>query len=191
MKTIQKNILEEIVINNSRFICYLIPLKEDNINDYLDTIKKEHPKATHYCYGYIYDEIKRSSDDKEPSGTAGQPILNVLEKENLNHVLAVVVRYFGGIKLGAGGLVRAYTKAVTNALKQEEYIELVPGYEIEITFPYEEENNVLYILNKSEILKKEYVETVTYICQVEKNILQKLNKYNPTILKNEYIKKEV
>ena len=191
MKTIQKNILEEIIINNSRFICYLIPLKENNINDYLDTIKKEHPKATHYCYGMIYDEIKRSSDDGEPSGTAGQPILNVLEKEELNHILAVIVRYFGGIKLGAGGLVRAYTKAVTNALKQEEYIELISGYEIEITFPYEEENNVLYILNKSEIINKEYLETVTYICQVDQDTLQKLNKYKPTIIKNEYIKKEV
>lgn len=189
MKSLENNIKEEIIINNSRFICYLFPLNNENITEYLNNIKKEHSKATHYCYGYIYDNIKHANDDGEPSGTAGQPILNVLEKEELNRVLAIVVRYFGGIKLGAGGLVRAYTKSVTSALKQANYVELIPGFEIEITFPYEEENNILFILNKNEVLKKEYLESVTYHCLVEEKTLNKLNKYQTKILKKEKIKK--
>ena len=103
-------------------------------------------------------------------------------------MLAIVVRYFGGIKLGAGGLVRAYTKAVTNTLKHSQYIELIPGYVIEITFSYEEEKNVQYILNKSEIIKKEYLEEIKYQCKVDEETYEKLEKYQPHIIQKEYIK---
>ena len=189
MKTILNNYDNEIVIKNSRFICYLISLKDKKIDVFLDEIKKNHPKATHYCYAYIYDGNKRSSDDGEPGGTAGLPILNVLEKENLNHVLAVVVRYFGGVKLGAGGLVRAYTKSVTETLKLVSYQELTLGFKIEITFPYEEENNVLYILNNYDIIDKEYNEKIKYTCLIDKNTIDKLHKYNINILEECLIKK--
>ena len=97
MKIIKNNYDNEIIIKNSRFICYLVRIDSTNVDDILSDIKSMHPKATHYCYGYIYDDYKKSSDDGEPGGTAGLPILNVLEKEDINHVLAVVVRYFGGI----------------------------------------------------------------------------------------------
>ena len=189
MKTIHEAISSEIVIKNSKFICFLIPLLSNDIDSYLDHIKNNHPKATHYCYAYIYDDIKRSSDDGEPGGTAGMPILNVLDKEQINHVLAVVVRYFGGIKLGAGGLVRAYTKSVTETLKQVTYIELTPGYKIQLVFSYEDEKDILYILNNSWIETKEYLDNITYVCYVDMVIFDKLNKYSPTILDKCNIKK--
>ena len=102
-------------INKSKFYGIIIPINNiEEIPNILNNIKNEYKDATHYCYAYILDNIKRFNDDGEPGGTAGMPILNVLENNNLNHLLAVVVRYFGGIKLGAGGLVRAYTNSITN-----------------------------------------------------------------------------
>ena len=189
MKTIENSVFFEISIKNSRFLCYLYPIQNENIENYLNHIKSVHPKATHYCYAYIYDSIKHSSDDGEPGGTAGMPILNVLEKENLNHVLAIVVRYFGGIKLGAGGLVRAYTKSVTECLKNTSFTELIQGYKISITFSYDEENNILYILNGSIIDEKKYLENITYICYVSSDVFKKLQKYEPSILEECFIKK--
>ena len=189
MKTILKREENEIIINNSRFICYLIPLQNPSIDNELREIENLHPKATHRCYAYIYDDIEHSNDDNEPSNTAGQPILNVLKKEELNHVLAVVVRYFGGIKLGAGGLIRAYTKATTECLKKEEIIEMEKGYLIELNFPYEEEKNILYHLQNSSIKEKSYQETISYKVEVNEETLNKIQKYNPTIISEIYIKK--
>ena len=79
---------------------------------------KTYPKATHYCYAYVFDEVRKSNDDGEPSGTAGKPILEVLLKHHLNKVLCVVIRYFGGIKLGAGGLLRAYVSGAVNVISK-------------------------------------------------------------------------
>lgn len=189
MKTINQNIDNEIIIKNSRFICYMIVLNDNNIDKYLDEIKSIHPKATHYCYGYIYDNIKHSSDDNEPSGTAGQPILNVLEKEELNHILVVVVRYFGGIKLGAGGLIRAYTKSVTETLKEAEIIDLEPGYKIELIYDYNDQNDINYILQNSIKLKEEYLEKIKIEVLVNKETIDKLSIYNPIIIEETYIKK--
>ena len=189
MKSITKTYNNSIIIKNSEFICYLYPIDSSDIKSYLEDIKKIHNKATHYCYAYIYDEIKHSSDDGEPGGTAGMPILNVLEKEDLNHVLCIVIRYFGGIKLGAGGLVRAYTKSVTETLKISSFVELIRGYKISLQFNYDEEKNILYILNNYKIINKDYMENVKYICLVDDTILDKLNNYNPIILDKLYIEK--
>lgn len=189
MKTIIRNIENEIIIKNSKFICYLVKIDSSNINSILEEIKSIHPKATHYCYGFIYDDIKKSSDDNEPSGTAGFPILNVLEKENLNHVIAIVVRYFGGIKLGAGGLVRAYTKSVTETLKNVKYIELVNGYKINLRFNYNEEKQINYILKDSNITKREYQKDIYYECNIEASKINDLDKYNPIILEKIFIEK--
>jgi len=126
MYTINNNIIDELIINNSRFICLLYRIDDPKeINSYLTKAKELYKDATHYCYAYILDELKKASDDGEPSSTAGTPMLQVLEKTNLNHTLAIVIRYFGGIKLGAGGLVRAYTKSVTETLKNN-IITLIP-----------------------------------------------------------------
>ena len=190
MKSIRNNLSHEIVIKNSRFIALLYKINSSNITNYLEEAKRLYPKATHYCYGYIYNEEKKSSDDGEPTGTAGFPILNVLEKEELNNILVIVVRYFGGIKLGAGGLVRAYNKSVTEALKEVEYQELIEGYKVEIIFPYNLEKQINYILNNSEIINKSYDQDITYICLVNQDNLNKLNTYNYKILEELYIEKK-
>ena len=137
MKTIRYNTNEEIIVKNSRFICYLYKVKDINsVMDILNDIRLEHKDATHCCYAYVLDNIKKSSDDGEPGGTAGIPILKVLENNDLTNILAIVVRYFGGIKLGAGGLVRAYTKSVTNALNIDNIVSMIAGYNIDIEFDY-------------------------------------------------------
>lgn len=189
MKTIKEMYTNNLIIKNSQFICYLYSLSDSNINPFIDKIHLLHPKATHYCYAFIYDDIKHSSDDGEPGGTAGMPILNVLEKEGLNHILCIVVRYFGGIKLGAGGLVRAYTKSVTDTLKSANFIELESGYKISIQFNYDDEKDILYILKDCKIINKSYLEKITYICLINEEIINKLKQYNVVILEKLYIEK--
>lgn len=107
-------------INKSKFLAYKHNLNSiDEVKDILNLLKKEHKKAKHFCYAYVFNKdivSEKCSDDGEPSGTAGYPILNVIKKKNLENILVVVVRYFGGIKLGAGGLTRAYTKACAGVL---------------------------------------------------------------------------
>lgn len=104
----------ELIINKSRFIGIMQELScEQDIVNTLNDIKTEHKKATHICYAYVYNVdkvLEKCSDDGEPKGTAGAPIMNVIKKRGCKNVLIAVVRYFGGIKLGAGGLVRAYSK---------------------------------------------------------------------------------
>ena len=177
MNTIKSNTNDTYVINKSKFITFLYKIDSiDDVNKYLEEIKKEYKDATHYCYSYILDNTKRFNDDGEPGGTAGMPILNVLENNNLNHILCIVVRYFGGIKLGAGGLVRAYTKSVTNALEKNDIKPIKEGYKIEITFKYED-NKVIDILLKDEvILNKEYNDLVTYEIIVNKENTDIINK---------------
>ena len=105
-------------IKKSKFIAYYFEVhtKEEVIN-VLNDLKKEHKKAKHIPYAYKIDNDIKKTDDKEPSGTSGMPILNIIEKNNLNHTLIVIVRYFGGIKLGAGGLIRAYSNAAKEVIK--------------------------------------------------------------------------
>ena len=101
---------EEIKIKKSRFIGYYYNVIDKNeVDNILNDLRKEHKKATHLPYAFKIDNKVKKSDDKEPSNTAGTPILNIIEKKKLDNCLIVVVRYFGGIKLGAGGLIRAYS----------------------------------------------------------------------------------
>lgn len=184
MFTINENIKNEIVINKSRFITYIYKIdNENNINEILNNLKKEYKDATHYCFAYIVGNIKRFNDDGEPSHTAGMPILNVLESKNLNNVLAVVIRYFGGIKLGAGGLVRAYTNSVSEALLDENIIPIIKEYKIKIEFDYKDVNNINYILKDYKITYKEFDENIIY------EFIYEENKY-PIEIDNFIIKKE-
>lgn len=109
----------EIIIKKSRFISYYYEINTiEEINKIILELKKEHKKAAHFPYAYKIDNQIKKSDDKEPSGTAGMPIYTVIDKNNLNNILIVVVRYFGGIKLGAGGLFRAYLKGASEVIKK-------------------------------------------------------------------------
>ena len=179
MFTITNDIINEIIIKNSRFICIIHKIYDvNNINDYLNNIKSEYKDATHYCYAYIIDDKKKFSDDGEPSGTAGNPMLQVLDKNNLNYVLCVVIRYFGGIKLGAGGLVRAYTKSIAQCLEFANIKKLTYGYNIDITFNYECVNNVNYLLKDSNILNKNFSDKITYNLNVDYELYNKLHNDN-------------
>ena len=186
MQTIKNNTSNEIIIKNSKFICFLYKIKDINeIENYLTNIKNIKKDATHYCYAYILNDLKKSSDDGEPSGTAGFPILKVLENNNLNNILAIVVRYFGGIKLGAGGLVRAYTKSTTNTISNDNIVNLIPGYNITIEFNYNQIKEIDYLLKDITINKKEFNNTIIYNIDIPTTFLEtiKLNKINYIINK--------
>gem|GEM_PF-6923999 len=130
MYTIRTDYRDETVIEKSRFICTLKKVSsETEAQDFIKAVKKEFWDATHNCSAYIIDELaQRSSDDGEPSGTAGLPMLEVLRKNQLSGVAAVVTRYFGGIKLGAGGLVRVYWQRVQSCSKMRPGTEDFNGY---------------------------------------------------------------
>ena len=120
MYTIKEKCENSIEIKKSKFISYIIPVvSSEDIDIHLTEFRKEHKDATHICYAYILSSpnLEKCSDDGEPDGTAGKPMLDILKKNNLSDVLLVVVRYFGGIKLGAGGLVRAYAGAGSDVIK--------------------------------------------------------------------------
>lgn len=182
-----------IIIKNSKFICLIYKVDNiEEINKILNDTREKYYDATHCCYAYILDNIKKESDDGEPSGTAGIPMLQVLEKNNLDHVLCIVVRYFGKIKLGAGGLVRAYTKSVTEALKNN-IITLIKGIKIKITFGYDNLKRIDYLLNDIVILNKEYDNKISYIINIDYELYDKLkvlNDINIEILDNIYIEQK-
>ena len=189
MYIISNNIVDEQIIKNSKFITCLHSIsKKDDVLNILDDIKKQYPKATHYCYAYIINDYKKASDDGEPGGTAGMPILNVLEKEKMTSLVAIVVRYFGGIKLGAGGLVRAYSSSVREALKKVDKILLIEGVQVEIVIPYEKQNELNYILKNSEIIDKNFTDKIRYTVNCSDDILEKLNIYSHVVVKRIYIK---
>ncbi len=191
MFSIKNNDKYELIIKNSKFISLIFRVyNKDGVNDILDSIKKEYPNATHYCYGYVIDSDVRANDDNEPSGTAGYPILNQITSNNLNYTLIVVIRYFGGIKLGAGPLTRTYAKVAREVIRDNNIIELEKGYDIDIIFNYNDIKDVDYILGNSKVINKSFDENITYNVYVNKSVLDKLSKYNTIINKEIYIEKE-
>lgn len=161
MFTITKNYRHEIIIEKSRFICTLRKVdSEEEAQSFIKEMKKEFWDATHNCSAYVVDELaQRSSDDGEPSGTAGLPMLEVLRKNNLTGVAAVVTRYFGGVKLGAGGLVRAYTNSVAEAVRGSGISEKVLMGKFSFSYAVNDVGrilNILYQQNLFEIADVEY-----------------------------------
>ena len=157
-RTIKEDGQVQEEIKKSRFICHAKRVySEEEARDFITAIKKEHYKATHNCSAFIIGErsgIKRTSDDGEPSGTAGVPMLGVLENHNLTNVCVVVTRYFGGIKLGAGGLIRAYAGSVALAVKEIGIIEIKEqaGIAIQMSYAqYQEYSNFLKEYNLMEL----------------------------------------
>ena len=188
-KTIKENAEAVIIEKKSKFIANVFYVEnEDEANEILNRIKKKHYEAKHHCYAYrILDKeniIKRQNDDGEPSGTAGIPIMNILEKRNLTNVIVVVTRYFGGILLGTGGLSRAYSEATKEALDNTIEIEKEIGYIAEVTLDYEnvEEFERFCRYNGINIIEKEYNERIKIQIEIEKtkidNLLQKKSNGN-------------
>ena len=161
---IKEECTNTIVIEKSRFITYLEYCEnEEQYKEYLKTIKKKHYDATHVCSAFLGKDTRRSSDDGEPSGTAGVPMLSSLDKHGMENTAAFVVRYFGGIKLGAGGLIRAYSSSVSEAIKQADLVEDRIFNQYTITLNYETANRIDYLLNKEcEEVETEYSENVKY-----------------------------
>ena len=176
-RTIKEDGQVQEEIKKSRFICHAKRVySEEEARDFITAIKKEHYKATHNCSAFIIgerSEIKRTSDDGEPSGTAGVPMLGVLENHNLTNVCVVVTRYFGGIKLGAGGLIRAYAGSVALAVKEIGIIEIKEqtGIAIQMSYAqYQEYSNFLkeHDLTELETNFTDQVDTMIYVDKEEK-----------------------
>ena len=189
MKSIQKEITSEIIINKSKFITILTNINDiDKVKEKLEEIKKQYKDATHYCYAYIINNHERCSDNGEPSGTAGMPILNVLKQNDLTNILCVVIRYFGGIKLGAGGLIRAYSTSASEALNKATITNLVNGYNITIEFSYNNLKQIDYLLKNIDI-KKDYQTNIIYTFNITeeklKQIESELNKLSKIKLKKQ------
>ena len=191
MFSIRYNDKFEMVIKNSKFISLIFRVySKDDVNNILNSVKDEYQGATHYCYGYVIDSDIRANDDNEPSGTAGYPILNQITSNNLNYTLIVVVRYFGGIKLGAGPLTRAYAKVARNVINSNNIVMLEKGYDISINFNYNDIKDIDYILGNCKIINKFFDNDITYNVYVNNDTLNKLSKYNVTINRDMYIEKE-
>ena len=176
MKSIINKEIYEVTIKNSKFIGVIIPIESlDDVKDNINDIKEEYKNATHYCYAFTLINNKGFSDDGEPNKTAGIPILNVIEGNDLVNVLVVVIRYFGGIKLGPGGLIRAYSNTCKEVINKSTLVELIMGLEVSITFPYSKEKEINYLLKDSIIKSKLYEENCTYIIETTKEVLDSIS----------------
>lgn len=168
--SINKEIMNSIEINKSKFITYLFPISnQEEFSMRLNDLRKEHPKANHHCSAYILghqQDQQKANDDGEPSGTAGYPMLDVLKTNNLTNIAAIVVRYFGGIKLGSGGLIRAYSTSVSGALNVAQKTANVNQAIFELTIPYQNNDVFQYFLGQTDLMIQElsvqYTDKVTY-----------------------------
>lgn len=174
LKTIKENVQAEIVEKKSRFIANIVYVQtEAQAEEELNRIRKKYYDAKHNCFAYsIITQtgiVNKSSDDGEPSKTAGAPILNIITKNELINVLVVVTRYFGGILLGTGGLVRAYSQSTQEVIKKAEFVIEQKGYELEITLNYNDFEKFKYFCKerKIEIINILYNERI--ICSIELN----------------------
>lgn len=158
----------ENVINKSRFIAHIKPVQtEEEAKSFIDAKKKEHREATHNCSAYTIGDtmhIQKANDDGEPSGTAGIPMLEMLKKQDIHNVAVVVTRYFGGIKLGTGGLIRAYGGAVRNCIKAVGRVELKPAIPCHVTLSYDLTGKFEYELQSTSFYLRNtvYTDKVTY-----------------------------
>lgn len=177
-QTITKNTVFELVEKKSKFIANLIYVENKSDAEIkIKEFKKKYYDARHNCFAFRVLEdgniYEKSSDDGEPSGTAGSPMLNILQKNNLCNVLVIVTRYFGGILLGTGGLVRCYSRATIEAIEQSNIAKIDLGTEFEIQIDYANFQNIEYYCKKNNIriIGKKYQENIT--CNIEMNNITK------------------
>ena len=168
-----KNTNNEIVIKKSRFLTHIKrTVSEEEAKDFIDEIKKEHKAANHNCSAYIIGKsalIQKADDDGEPQGTAGVPVLEVLKKEELYNVTVVVTRYFGGIKLGGGGLIRAYSQSASAAVEAAGKVIEVPVVPLTVSLDYTFTSKFEHFLGNTEasIVSTDYTDKVTYLIHVK------------------------
>ncbi|MBP3256198.1 MAG: YigZ family protein [Clostridia bacterium] len=200
-KTIKENVSAEIVEKKSKFIANLFYVQnEEEAEEIIKKIKKKYYDARHNCYAYnIMTKdgiIAKSSDDGEPSGTAGAPMLNIIQKNDLINVLVIVTRYFGGILLGTGGLVRAYSEALTNAIEKAKFVSEELGYEVQVIIEYGEQEKLEYYCrqNKLNIVDVQYTDKINCIIEMnnkeKEDFINNLNKMNYKIEKYEVLKEK-
>lgn len=173
---IKEDVQNEYIINKSRFITYLYKtFTKEEFTNYYNELKEKYKDATHICYAYIINNEIKFSDDKEPSGSAGLPIYDVLKKNNLNYISCFVIRYFGGIKLGGSGLIRAYSNSVSLCLKKTIITNYQERQKIEINIPYSKTSVIESLIDKEYILEKKFLDNITYIILATNDELEKLN----------------
>ena len=191
--TIAKEVENVYVEKKSKFIAYLFPIKDEyDFKETLDDIKKVHPKANHHCWAYVLGEkceIEKYSDDGEPAGAAGLPILGQLKSKELTYCACVVVRFFGGIKLGKGGMIKAYKEAAKQSIECANMIqkEICIEYVLEVEYPYM--NRVMQIIKRNEI--KIGYSDISTICKfylqipikLEEEVIELLSKVKSTSIK--------
>ena len=158
----------------SKFLAFAFPIsKESDVKVNLEALKKMHPKAVHHCFAYKIGAETRANDDGEPSGSAGKPILNVILSKQLNQILVVVVRYFGGTLLGVSGLINAYKMATANALSSAIIIEKTIDEVHEIEFAFENMNAIMKVLkdHSAKILSQGYTSNYTISFEIRRSLV--------------------
>lgn len=168
-------------IKCSRFLTWIVHTDSPEVaKAFISNIKKQYPDARHVCWAWVAgapeSQYIAMSDDGEPSGTAGKPMLNVLQHKKIGEVTAVVVRYFGGTKLGTGGLSRAYGSSVTEALKVTSLKQRIQMSDLQLSFPYSDENTVRHFLGviEAKINATDYHDQATFQCSVATSLLESL-----------------
>ena len=175
--TIAKNATAEVNIKKSRFICNVARVNsEEEAKDFIAGLQKEHRKANHNCFAYMVgdkDQVQRESDNGEPSGTAGVPILEALKLVHVHNVCAVVTRYFGGIKLGAGGLIRAYSNTTTAGIEAAGLVQRIKQKTLILTVDYATHDQLTYFLKQEKltIANEEYGVDVKVTIYVDEDRL--------------------
>lgn len=189
MLTIKVDVVTEQIINKSRFITYLFQVtNEDEAKSKLAEIRREHSDATHNCYSYIIGKtanIMKFSDDGEPSGTAGIIIADVLQKNNLTNVLVIVTRYYGGIKLGAGGLVRAYSSSTAMAVEAAVKVKIIEYSKVQIICSYNTLGVVEKYISDYELLSKDFGQNINITITVPSDEVNDLELKLIDITKNQ------
>ncbi len=170
---------DEVKVVGSRFIADIIPVStKEQIETHLERIRKEFYDASHHCYAFILGEkgdVVRAADDGEPGGTAGKPILTVLQGAKLTNVICVVTRYFGGTKLGTGGLVRAYTEAAQEAVRAAKIVEVILTDRVQLTYGYDDTSLVERLMQEYETKAEdtEYGDMATISVQIRRSLVDK------------------
>ena len=198
MYHIKNEVISEIEIKKSKFFGILSPASSiEEAREILSDVRKRYPNATHYCTAMILGNIQRSNDDGEPSGTAGLPMLECLRHKELDNVVMIVVRYFGGTLLGTGGLVKAYQQSTLSAIALATLTVPVETGQYEITVPYDLISRVENLLQKQAvIIDRQYHEQITFVYQSENDLASQFQEitnghYAPLYQKTLIVEKEV